>query len=152
MVRITLPDQSVREYEGPVSGMDIARTISGRLAREVLSVSVDGETWDLERPIEHDASVQLYTWEDREGKETFWHTSAHLMAQAIEEFYPGTRFGIGPTVETGFYYDIDLPDGMQLSEKDLEKIEKRMLELSREKQPVTRKSISKAEALSFSVR
>ena len=149
MVRITLPDQSVREYEGPVSGMDIARTISGRLVREVLSVSVDGETWDLERPIEHDASVQLYTWEDREGKETFWHTSAHLMAQAIEEFYPGTRFGIGPTVETGFYYDIDLPDGMQLSEKDLEKIEKRMLELSREKQPVTRKSISKAEALRF---
>ncbi len=147
MVKITLPDYSIREYEGPVSGMDIARDISNRLAREVLAVSVNGETWDLERQIENDAAVRLLTWEDREGQETFWHTSAHLMAQVIEGFYPGTCFGIGPTVETGFYYDIDLPEGMQLSENDLERIEKRMLELSREKQPVVRSVISKDDAL-----
>lgn len=147
MIKITLPDHSIREFENPVSGMEIARAISDRLAREVLAVSVDGETQDLARPIESDAAVRLYTWDDREGRETFWHTSAHLMAQAIEGFYPGTRFGIGPTVENGFYYDIDLPDGMQLAEKDLEKIEKRMLELSREKQPVVRSAISKEDAL-----
>jgi threonyl-tRNA synthetase len=147
MIKITLPDHSIREFENPVSGMEIARAISDRLAREVLAVSVDGETQDLARPIENDAAVRLYTWDDREGRETFWHTSAHLMAQAIEGFYPGTRFGIGPTVENGFYYDIDLPDGLQLAEKDLEKIEKRMLELSREKQPVVRSAISKEDAL-----
>jgi threonyl-tRNA synthetase len=149
MIKITLPDGSIREYNAGVTGLEIAGSISGRLAREVLAAGVNGEVWDLNRPIDSDASVRLFTWEEREGKETFWHTSAHLMAQAIEEFYPGTLFGIGPTVDHGFYYDIDLPVGQQLSEKELEKIEKRMMEISRDKQPVVRKAISKADALHF---
>ncbi len=147
MIAITLPDGSVREFNPGVTGLEVAEAISNRLAREVLAVSVNGEVWDLNRPIMEDCSLRLFTWEDREGKETFWHTSAHLMAQAIEEQYPGTRFGIGPTVDTGFYYDIDLPGGQQLAEKDLEKLEKRMLDLSREKQSVVRSAISKADAL-----
>lgn len=149
MIKITLPDGSIREYNAGVTGLEIAGSISGRLAREVLAAGVNGEVWDLNRPIDSDASVRLFTWEEREGKETFWHTSAHLMAQVIEEFYPGTLFGIGPTVDHGFYYDIDLPVGQQLSEKELEKIEKRMMEISRDKQPVVRKAISKADALHF---
>lgn len=149
MIKITLPDGSIREYNAGVTGLEIAGSISGRLAREVLAAGVNGEVWDLNRPIDSDASVRLFTWEEREGKETFWHTSAHLMAQVIEEFYPGTLFGIGPTVDHGFYYDIDLPGGQQLSEKELEKIEKRMMEISRDKQPVVRKAISKADALHF---
>ena len=147
MIKITLPDNSVREFPKGSSGLDIAKTISNRLANDVLSVSVNGEIWDLTRPIETDAAVKLYTWDDREGKETFWHSSAHLMAEAIEFFYPGTRFGIGPTVDTGFYYDVDLPSGYQLVEKDLEKIEKKMLELAREKHDIVRSQVSKAEAL-----
>ncbi|HOI48811.1 MAG TPA: TGS domain-containing protein, partial [Prolixibacteraceae bacterium] len=147
MIKITLPDNSVREFPKGSSGLDIAKTISNRLANDVLSVSVNGEVWDLTRPIEADAAVKLYTWDDREGKETFWHSSAHLMAEAIEFFYPGTRFGIGPTVDTGFYYDVDLPSGYQLVEKDLEKIEKKMLELAREKHDIVRSQVSKAEAL-----
>lgn len=147
MIKITLPDNSVREFPKGSSGLDIAKTISNRLANDVLSVSVNGEVWDLTRPIETDAAVKLYTWDDREGKETFWHSSAHLMAEAIEFFYPGTRFGIGPTVDTGFYYDVDLPSGYQLVEKDLEKIEKKMLELAREKHDIVRNQVSKAEAL-----
>ncbi|MFZ5431592.1 MAG: threonine--tRNA ligase [Bacteroidota bacterium] len=147
MIKITLPDNSVREYESGITGLQIAESISGRLAKEVLSVSVNGEVWDLSRPIGQDSSVRLHTWDDREGKETFWHSSAHLMAEAIETFYPGTRFGIGPTVENGFYYDIDLPDGQQLTEKDLEKVEKLMLELSRQKEDIIRENISKEEAL-----
>lgn len=149
MIKITLPDGSIREYNAGVTGLEIAGSISGRLAREVLAAGVNGEVWDLNRPIDSNASVRLFTWEEREGKETFWHTSAHLMAQVIEEFYPGTLFGIGPTVDHGFYYDIDLPGGQQLSEKELEKIEKRMMEISRDKQPVVRKAISKADALHF---
>lgn len=147
MIRITLPDGSVREFEGPVSGLDIAESISSRLAKEVLSISVDGEVRDLPRSIDKDATVKLLLWDDREGKETFWHSSAHLMAEAIEFFYPGTKFGIGPTVENGFYYDIDLPGGTQLTEKDLEKIEKKIIDLAREKHDIVRKEISKAEAL-----
>ena len=147
MIKITLPDGTVRDFNAGITGLEIAEALSSRLAREVLSISVNGEVWDLHRGLTSDASVKLFTWEDREGKETFWHTSAHLMAQAIEETYPGTRFGIGPSVETGFYYDIDLPEGAQLSEKDLEKLEKRMLELSRDKQPVVRTDISKEDAL-----
>ena len=147
MIKITLPDNSVREYESGITGLQIAESISGRLAKEVLSVSVNGEVWDLSRPIGQDSSVRLHTWDDREGKETFWHSSAHLMAEAIETFYPGTRFGIGPTVENGFYYDIDLPGGQQLTEKDLEKVEKLMLELSRQKEDIIRENISKEEAL-----
>lgn len=147
MIKITLPDNSVREYNPGVNGLQIAESISGRLAKEVLSVSVNGEVWDLTRPIDHDAAIRLHTWDEQEGKDTFWHSSAHLMAEAIESFFPGTKFGIGPTVDNGFYYDIDLPGGQQLTEKDLEKIEKRMLELCRQKEDIVRSDISKADAL-----
>lgn len=149
MIKITLPDNSVREYESGVSGLEIAKSISNRLAKDVLAISVNGQVWDLTRPITEDAAIKLFTWDDREGKETFWHSSAHLMAEAIEFFYPGTKFGIGPTVDTGFYYDIDLPEGKQLTEKDLAAIEKKMIELSREKNDIVRSSISKADALNM---
>ncbi len=147
MIKITLPDGSIREFESGISGFDIAESISSRLAKDVLSISVNGEVWDLTRPIKNDATIKLFLWDDREGKETFWHSSAHLMAEALEFFYPGTKFGIGPTVENGFYYDIDLPEGQQLAEKDLEKIEKKIIELAREKHDIVRKEISKADAL-----
>ncbi len=147
MIKITLPDNSVREYEIGISGYEIAESISSRLAKDVLSISVNGEVWDLSRPINKDANIKLFLWDDREGKETFWHSSAHLMAEAIESFYPGTKFGIGPTVDNGFYYDIDLPQGQQLTEKDLEKIEKKVIDLAREKHDIIRKDISKADAL-----
>lgn len=147
MIKITLPDSSVREFESGVTGLDIAGSISSRLAKEVLSVMVDGEVWDLTRPIEHDASIRLLTWDDREGQETFWHSSAHLMAEAIETIFPGTKFGVGPTVDTGFYYDIELPGGQQLTEKDLDKIEKKMMELARQNQDIVRSSVSKDDAL-----
>lgn len=149
MIKITLPDNSVREFEPGITGLEIAEAISPRLAKEVLSVSVNGEVWDLTRPIRNDASIRLHTWDEREGKDTFWHSSAHLMAEAIESYYPGTKFGIGPTVENGFYYDIDLPGGQQLTEKDLEKIEKKMLELSRQKEEIRRSDISKSDALKY---
>ena len=142
MIKITLPDNSVREFESGISGLDIAESISSRLAKEVLSIQVNGEVWDLNRPISKDSTIKLFLWDDREGKETFWHSSAHLMAEAIESFYPGTQFGIGPTVDNGFYYDIDLPQGEQFAEKDLEKIEKKIIELAREKHDIVRKDIS----------
>ena len=147
MVKITLPDNSVKEFSEPVNGLEVAQAISPRLAKEVLSVSVNGEVWDLSRKISEDATVKLHTWDDREGKDTFWHSSAHLMAEAIEHFYPGTKFGIGPTVDTGFYYDVELPNGQQLSEKDLQKIEQKMVELSRQKNNIVRREISKKDAL-----
>ncbi|SHF30631.1 threonyl-tRNA synthetase [Mariniphaga anaerophila] len=147
MIKITLPDNSVKEFSGPVTGMEIAQSISPRLAKDVLSVSVNGEIWDLTRKITDDATVKLHTWNDREGKEAFWHSSAHLMAEAIEYFYPGTKFGIGPTVDVGFYYDIALPDNQQLTEKDLQKIEKKMLELARQKNDIVRQEISKKDAM-----
>lgn len=147
MIKITLPDKSIREFEGPVSGYEIAKSISNSLAKQVLSISVNGEVWDLTRKINKDASIKLHSWDDREGKETFWHSSAHLMAEAIEFFYPGTKFGIGPTVDIGFYYDVDLPEGKVLSDKDLQKIEQKMLELARQKNSIVRSEISKADAL-----
>ena len=147
MIQITLPDKSVREFEEPVDGIEIAKSISNRLAKDVLSVSVNGEVWDLTRKINNNAKIKLNTWDDREGKETFWHSSAHLMAEAIEFYYPRTKFGIGPTVDTGFYYDVDLPDGQVLSEKDLQKIEQKMLELARQKNDIVRSEISKKDAL-----
>ncbi|MGQ7869304.1 threonine--tRNA ligase [Sunxiuqinia sp. sy24] len=147
MIKITLPDNSVREFESGITGIQIAKAISNRLAKDVLAITVNGAVCDLNRPITEDAHIQLHTWDDREGKETFWHSSAHLMAEAIECFYPGTKFGIGPTVDTGFYYDIDLPEGKQLSDKDLEKIEKKMIELARQKNEIVRTDISKDEAL-----
>lgn len=149
MIKITLPDSSVREFESGITGMEIAESISSRLAKEVLSIEVDGQVWDLNRKIEKDAHIRLLQWDDREGKETFWHSSAHVMAEAIESIYPGTQFGIGPTVDNGFYYDIDLPQGQQLTEKDLEKIEKKIIELAREKHDIVRKEISKADALAM---
>ncbi|MFO7978725.1 MAG: threonine--tRNA ligase [Bacteroidales bacterium] len=146
MIKITLPDQSVREYPEGVTGQQIASSISEGLARKVLSISVNGEVWDIDRPIHQDAQIKLHTWEDKEGKATMWHSSAHLMASAIEELYPGTKFGIGPDVENGFYYDIDLGD-RTLSSNDFEKIEKKMLELARQKMPFERRNISKKDAL-----
>jgi threonyl-tRNA synthetase len=147
MINITLPDKSVREFSEPVSGLEIAQSISPRLAKDVLSVSVNGEIWDLTRKIDTDAEIKLHTWDDREGKEAFWHSSAHLMAEAIEHFYPGTKFGIGPTVDVGFYYDVALPNGEQLTEKDLQKVEQKMLELARQKNDIVRKEISKNNAM-----
>src|SRR5690554_1067013 len=151
MIKITLPDNSIREFQEPVTGLELARSISPRLAKDVLSVSVNGEVRDLSRKIAEDAKVKLHTWDDREGKETFWHSSAHLMAEAIELFYPGTKFGIGPTVDTGFYYDVELPNGQQLSEKDLQKIEQKMIELARQKNDIVRKEISKKDAMEMFV-
>ncbi|MBW6535642.1 MAG: threonine--tRNA ligase [Mariniphaga sp.] len=147
MVKITLPDNSVKKFPEPVTGLEIAQSISPRLAKDVLSVSVNGEIWDLTRKIENNAAIKLHTWDDRQGKEAFWHSSAHLMAEAIDHFYPGTKFGIGPTVDVGFYYDIALPDGQQLSDKDLQKIEQKMLELARQKNDIVRKEISKNDAM-----
>ncbi|MEI7526747.1 MAG: threonine--tRNA ligase, partial [Mariniphaga sp.] len=147
MIKITLPDNSVKEFDQGITGLGIAEAISSRLAKEVLSISVNGEVRDLMRPIDSDASVKLHLWDDREGQETFWHSSAHVMAEAIEFFYPGTKFGIGPTVDNGFYYDIDLPEGKVLSDKDLAGIEQKVLELARLKSEIIRSEISKADAL-----
>jgi threonyl-tRNA synthetase len=147
MIKITLPDNSVKEFNKGVTGLEIAEAISSRLAKEVLSVSVNSEVWDLTRPINSDARIKLHVWDDREGKETFWHSSAHIMAEAIESFYPGTKFGIGPTVDNGFYYDIDLPEGKTLTDKDLASIEQKMIEQARAKSEIVRRDISKADAL-----
>ena len=149
MIQITLPDNSVKEFAEAVTGYEIAKSISNSLAKVVLSISVNGEVWDLSRKIESDSSIKLYTWDDREGKETFWHSSAHILAEAIEFYYPGTQFGIGPTIDNGFYYDVDLPEGKVLSEKDLQKLEQKMLELARQKNEIVRSEISKADALNL---
>jgi threonyl-tRNA synthetase len=147
MIKITLPDQSIKEFESGITGLEIAEAISPRLAKEVLSISVNGEIWDLTRKISTDASIVLHKWEDKEGKHAFWHSSAHLMAEAVEALYPGTKFGIGPTIENGFYYDIDLPEGQTISDKDLPTIEKKMLDMARQKNDIVRSDISKDEAL-----
>ena len=148
MIKITLPDQSVREYEPGVTGLEIAKSISEGLARNVLSITVNGDTIDLDRPINEDARIKLNTWDDKEGRATMWHSSAHLMAAAIEELYPGTKFGIGPDVENGFYYDIDLGEH-SISSHDFPKIEKKMLEIARSKEEYQRSEIPKQEALDF---
>ena len=145
-IRITFPDGNVREFPQGTSGIDIARSISERLAADVLAVSVNGEVWDLTRPIQADAAIELHRWDDEQAKRTFWHTSAHLMAQALEELYPGIKLGIGPAIDNGFYYDVDF-GGQQFTEADLPKVEARMLELARQKLPVVRSDISKADAL-----
>jgi threonyl-tRNA synthetase len=147
MIKITLPDNSVKEFDKGITGLEIAEAISSRLAKEVLSISVNGEVRDLTRAIDSDASIKLLLWDDLQGRETFWHSSAHLMAEAIEFFYPGTKFGIGPTVDNGFYYDIDLPEGKVLSDKDLAPLEQKILELARTKEEIFRSEISKADAL-----
>ena len=134
MIKIKFPDGNVKEFESGVTGLDIARGISSKLAKEVLSISVNGEIWDLTRPITADAEIKLFTWDDQEGKHAFWHSSAHLMAEALQQLYPNTKFGIGPAIENGFYYDIDPGEGVVLTDKDLETIEKKMLELARQKE------------------
>ena len=148
MINITLPDGSVRQYEKGVSSMDIAKSISEGLARNVLSAKVNGEVWDASRPIDHDAKIQLLTWRDQEGKKTFWHSSAHLMAEALEALYPGIKFGTGPATDNGFYYDVD-PGEHKILPEDFPEIEAKILELARLKNKYVRQSISKSEALDF---
>ena len=146
MIKITFPDSSVREFAKGTTAMQIAESISPRLAQEVLAASVNGETWDLARPIEADAQVKLYKWDDAEGKHAFWHTSAHLMAEALQELYPGIKFGIGPAIENGFYYDVD-PGDVAIKDADFSAIEAKMMELVTKKEAVVRCEISKADAL-----
>ncbi|MCC8172841.1 MAG: threonine--tRNA ligase [Odoribacter sp.] len=147
MIKIKFPDGNVKEFEKGVTGLEIAKSISHKLAKEVLSISVNGEVWDLSRPINEDAEIKLYTWEDEEGRHAFWHSSAHLMAEALQQLYPNTKFGIGPAIENGFYYDVDTGEGVTLTDKDLEVIEKKMAELAKEKQEYCRIDVSKQEAL-----
>ena len=147
MVKITFPDGSVREYDQGVTGLQIAESISPALARNVVSCGVNGETVELDRPINEDASVELYKFEDEQGKHTFWHTSAHLLAEALQELYPGIQFGFGPAVESGFFYDVMPAEGQVISENDFAKIEAKMMELAKKNEPVVRKEIAKADAL-----
>ena len=147
MVKITFPDGSVREYEQGVTGLQIAESISPALARNVVSCGVNGETVELDRPINEDASVELYKFEDEQGKHTFWHTSAHLLAEALQELYPDIQFGFGPAVESGFFYDVMPAEGQVISENDFAKIEAKMMELAKKNEPVVRKEIAKADAL-----
>ena len=147
MVKITFPDGSVREYEQGVTGLQIAESISPALARNVVSCGVNGETVELNRPINEDANVELYKFEDEQGKHTFWHTSAHLLAEALQELYSGIQFGFGPAVESGFFYDVMPAEGQVISENDFAKIEAKMMELAKKNEPVVRKEVSKADAL-----
>ena len=146
MINITFPDNSVKTFDAGVTPLEIARSISPKLAKEVLASSVNEQEWDLSRPITEDATIKLYKWDDAEGKHAFWHSSAHLLAEALQELYPGVKFGIGPAIENGFYYDID-PGEHTLTAADFAKIEKKMLELARRKEDIVRADISKADAL-----
>jgi len=148
MISITLPDGSVRQYDGGITSMQIAQSISEGLARNVLAAEVDGQVWDAERLIEKDAKVKLLTWNDTPAKATFWHSSAHLMAEALEALYPGTKFGIGPAIETGFYYDVDFGD-REFSSDEFKKIEDKIMELAKTKEEFIRKPISKADAIAY---
>lgn len=149
MIKITFPDASVREYEKGVTGLEIAQSISQRLSQEVLAASVNGETWDLTRPIEEDATVNLLKWDDDEGKHAYWHSSAHLMAEALQDLYPGIKFGIGPAIENGFYYDVDPGEGVTIKESDFAAIEKKMMELIAAREEIQREKISKSDAISM---
>ncbi len=149
MITITLPDGSKKEYERGVTALQVAEDISPRLAKEVLAATVNDKIVDLTRPIETDASLRLHKWEDDEAKHAFWHTSAHLMAEALQELYPGIKFGIGPAIENGFYYDVDPGEGVQIKESDLPAIEAKMRELASRKETLVRKSISKQDALDY---
>ena len=148
MINITLPDGSVREYDKGITSAQIALSISEGLARNVLAAEVDGQVWDARRPIEHDAHVKLLTWNDPSGKTTFWHSSAHLMAEALEALYPGTKFGIGPAIETGFYYDVDFGD-REFSSDEFKKIEDKLIELAKTREEFIRKPVSKADAIEY---
>jgi threonyl-tRNA synthetase len=145
MIKITFPDNSIREYQEGVTGMDIAKSISNSLAKEVLAVSVNKEIWDATRPIKKDASIKLHKFDDKEGKLAFWHSSAHLMAEALEDLYPGTKFGIGPSIENGFYYDVDPGNGAVITDADLPRIEEKMKELAMQKSIYRRQEISKKD-------
>ncbi len=147
-IKISLPDGSVKDFEKGVRGIDIAKSIAEGLARNALSIEVNGEIWDLDRPIESDASIKIFTWNDKGGKYAFWHSSAHVMAEALEALYPGVKLGIGPPIENGFYYDVDLGD-RPFGDDDLAAVEKKMVELARQNNSFTRKSISKKEAVAF---
>jgi threonyl-tRNA synthetase len=148
MINITLPDGSVKQFQKGVTSMGIALSISEGLARNVLAASVNGETWDASRPIDADSNVKLFTWNDKEGKATYWHSSAHLMAEALEVLYPGIKFGIGPAIDNGYYYDVDTGDTV-LTPADLPKIEEKMLELARIKSQYIRKDVSKNDAIAY---
>jgi threonyl-tRNA synthetase len=149
MINITFPDHSVRQFETGTTGLDIARSLSNSLAKEVLAVSVNDEIWDLTRPIREDSEIRLHKWDDDEARHAFWHSSAHLMAEAIEALYPGTKFGIGPSIENGFYYDVDPGDEVTITDADLPKIEMKMKELASLKSTYKREEISKNKALEF---
>ena len=146
MIKITFPDNSVKEFESGITPLQIAESISPRLAQEVLAATVNGQEWDLTRPVTADAAIKLFKWDDPEGKHAFWHSSAHLLAEALQELYPGIKFGIGPAVENGFYYDVD-PGEATITAADFPTIEAKMLELAGHKDPIVRKEISKADAL-----
>ena len=139
MIKITLPDGSIREFEKGTTSLQIAKSISEGLARKVLAAQVNGQVWDISRPVNEDASLKLLTWDDNDGKSTFWHSSAHLLAEAVEALYPGVKFWVGPPVEKGFYYDMDL-GGRQLNEEDLRKLETKMNELAKQGNKYVRKS------------
>ena len=147
MIKITFPDGSVREYESGVTGLQIAESISHRLAQDVVACGVNGETVELNRPINEDAAINLYKFEDEQGKHAFWHTRAHLLAEALQELYPGIQFGFGPAIENGFFYDVLLPDGKQIGEGDFKDIENKMIELARKDEPLVRKEVAKAECI-----
>ena len=147
MIKITFPDGSVREYESGVTGLQIAESISPALARNIIACGVNGETTEINRPINEDAKIALYKFEDEEGKHAFWHTSAHLLAEALQELYPGIQFGFGPATENGFFYDVQLPDGQMIKEGDFKQIEDKMLELARKDEAVVRKEVAKADAV-----
>ena len=146
MINITFPNNDVKQYESGVTPYDIAQSISPRLAQDILAASVNDQEWDIMRPITEDASIKLFKWDDAEGKHAFWHSSAHLLAEALQELYPGVKFGIGPAIEIGFYYDID-PGDNQITAADFPKIEAKMLELAQKKEDIRRESITKADAL-----
>jgi threonyl-tRNA synthetase len=151
MIKITLPDNSIRTYEGPISALEIAESISKGLARKVIAASVNGQVWDLTRPIDKDASLRLLTWEDAEGKATFWHSSAHLLAEAVESLFPGVKFWVGPPVENGFYYDMDLGD-RHISDEDLRRLEVKMAELAKQNNSFVRREVPKTEAVAYFTR
>src|SRR5882724_510283 len=148
MIKITFPDGAVREYPYGSTALDIAKSISEGLARKVLAANVNGQVWDATRPINEDVSIKLLTWNDADGKSTFWHSSAHLMAEAVESIYPGVKFWVGPPVENGFYYDMDLGD-KKINEEDLAAMEKKMNELAKQNNSYIRKEISKTEAVKY---
>ena len=146
MINITFPDGSVREYESGVTPFKVAESISPRFAADVLAARINGQEWDIARPINEDAVIELFKWDDEEGKHAFWHSSAHLLAEALQELYPGVKFGIGPAIENGFYYDID-PGEHKITSEDFAKIEKKMMELVAKKEDIVRADISKDDAL-----